>query len=68
MTVRTPLPPLLDEGESAAGTYQALSRELRSLGGGRAFSGLLLSGGYKACLGGLETKLRAGFASVSRVQ
>lgn len=32
--------------------------ELSSLSGDGAFSGLLLSGGYKAHLGGLETKLR----------
>lgn len=54
----SPFSPPLDEGESVAGTHPLLPGELNSLGGDGAFSGLLLSGGYKAHLRGLETKLR----------
>lgn len=54
----SPFFPPLDEGESAAGTHPLLPGESSRLGGDGAFSGLLLSGEYKAHLGGLETKLR----------
>lgn len=53
-----PFSPPLGEEESAAGTPQALRGSVSSWGGLGALSGLLLSGGCRACRRGSEAKLR----------